>query len=87
MPDWLRVVLGPILGALVGAVAGWLQLHYKVVIGPEDRDKIVASAMAVAAIIGAVFKRFVDAHLNPTNAASPKVAKAEKQAVDSGVVT
>lgn len=81
MPGWIQVIAGPILGAIVGGLAGWLQLEYGVVIGQEDRDKLVASAMTLAAIFGAIAKRGFDSWMNPTNASSPTVAKAEKEAV------
>lgn len=87
MPDMLRVILGPILGALIGALAGWLQLRFGIILGQDDRDKLLASAMAVAAIVGAVVKRFLDARwFNPGNASSPTLAKVEKAEVESVTV-
>jgi hypothetical protein len=86
MPGFLRVILGPILGTLVGAFAGWVQLKTGVVLSPDDQAGLIASATAIGGVVGTLVKRFVDGKwLNPGNASSPTLAKVEKAEVDGEV--
>jgi hypothetical protein len=85
MPGWLRVILGPIIGALVGSFAGWLQLRYGIILSLDDRNAMVSSAIAFGNIVGLVVKRALDAvFFNPGNASSPTLAKIEKAEVEQG---
>lgn len=77
MTESWRVILGPILGQLVGAAAAYAQLRWQIVIPVETQAALVTSAIALGGIIGTLTKRAVNAHVNPTNADSPSVAKIE----------
>lgn len=71
MPGWLRVLIGPIVGALVGAAAKAIGVELT-----DDQTQAIgdAASTGLGLLAYGVTAKIVAAKANPGNAASPTMA-------------
>jgi hypothetical protein len=77
MPAFLRPILARLIASVIAAFAAWLNNKYGVTLDAETTSGLVAVMLGSFGIVYAVAHRVIDAKVNPTDAASPSVAKVE----------
>jgi hypothetical protein len=85
MPAFLRPILARLIASVIAAFAAWLNNKYGVTLDAETTSGLVAVMLGSFGIVYALAHRLIDAKVNPTDAASPAVAKVEKAEVDGEV--
>lgn len=80
MVDFLRPILARLVGSFVGALAVWFASKYGIIIPDEVKGELTQNAVAlmllVFGIVYSLVHRAVSVKVNPTDTASPAIAKA-----------
>jgi uncharacterized membrane protein len=78
VPDILRVLLSRILAPWIALAAAWISAKFGIVF-TEDQVKALVDIVILLTFAG-VIKQGIDARVNKSDVASPKVAGANKDA-------
>lgn len=78
MPDWIRPILGRIVGSMVAAAATWAASKWGVIIPDEAKGQLTQNAVTVMLFVFttvyALTHKAVSIKTNPTDSAKPSDA-------------
>lgn len=80
--DFLRPILGRLIGSAVGAGAGYLASRFGTVVGADGVQQVtdagVTLALGAFGVVYSLVHKAVSAKVNPADAATPKLAEKGK---------
>lgn len=70
LPDWLRVILGRVIGSAVAGLVTWLA-GKGINIDQHSADAIISVGLTIFTVVYSLVHTFVNAHINPRDVSSP----------------
>lgn len=78
MIDFIKLVLGRIIGGIVASIAAWLTVHYGIIVTQSQQDDaisyVVGIMMLVFSILYPILHKWMNMKLNPGDTASSTLA-------------